>query len=649
MLLDLPAVRCVKLCNQCLKMPASPMSPPSCTRTDLTQPGTSTFFRPIPTDAAQSHTDAEYMANVLHVTKVFLLDDQSSYSVGLNDEMETELSGMSIEVERASVTQEETDFSSLATTITSGGFDAVFFPSQIVGQEATLAIQLREQGYNGVYFLADGGFSPELITIGNEAVEGTYVSFFSPDPNLVPEAQEYNTRYADQFGEEFGAFGGASGMATQVMLQAIERCADGGEVSRACVVDEMGNTDMSTSMLGIPIAFGEGNQAEGGFSLFQVQDGGYALLAEGDMGVMVDHGGDDMGMIDYEGTIKVGFLGPTTGGAAFIGLEQLGFAQVTVDAFNARTGLNVDLVSEDTEINPDTGRIVAERITADDEVFVVVGPAGSQVCEAVQPVFEDAGLAHVTPSCTRTDLTDPGTATFFRPIPTDAVQSNTIADFVVNVLGSNASYMVDDQSSYSVGLNDEIELIFADAGISVERASVSQEETDFSSIATNIIASGADLVIFPSQIVAQEATLAIQLQEQGYEGVYLLADGGFSPDLIANAGDAVEGAYVTFFAPDPNYVPTMEPYNTAYLDEYGEEFGAFGGAAHLATYVALQAVESCARDGEVSRDCVIEALHSMELATTPLSVSISFDDHNQAQGNFSLFQIEDGQFVLFTQ
>ncbi|MEM7035088.1 MAG: hypothetical protein AAF629_36455, partial [Chloroflexota bacterium] len=68
----------------------------------------------------------------------------------------------------------------------------------------------------------------------------------------------------------------------------------------------------------------------------------------------------DMAMFD--GTIKVAFLGPLTGGAAFIGQEQKGFVQVFIDTFAAETGLTVELVEGDTEINPDTGKIVAEQV-----------------------------------------------------------------------------------------------------------------------------------------------------------------------------------------------------------------------------------------------------------------------------------------------
>jgi branched-chain amino acid transport system substrate-binding protein len=582
--------------------------------------------------------------DVLGVTSVFIVDDQSSYAVGLGDELTALLEAGGVTVERASVTQEEIDFSSIATSIVAAGSDLVFFPGQIEGQLGTMAVQLREQGFDGIYFLPDGGFSLGWVDTAGDAANGTYVSFFSPDPNLVPSAAPYNERYAAEVNEEFGAFGGAAAMATQVLVEVIGRCVDAGDVSRECVVTELGNTDMDT-LLEIPVSFDDNNQAGGGFSLFQVQDGAFNLLAEGEAGEMVE---GEAEMLTADVPLKVGFLGPLTTGAAFIGQEQLGFVKVTVDLFNERTGLNVEVVEGDTEINADVGKIVAEQFAADPDIFVVVGPAGSQVCESTQPVFEEAGLAHITPSCTRTDLTQPGTATFFRPIPTDADQSSTIATHMIDILGVTSVYIVDDQSSYAVGLGDELTALLEEAGVTVERASVTQEETDFSSIATSVVAAGSEAVFFPAQMEGQIGTLAVQLREQGFDGIYYLPDGGFSLGWITTAGDAAEGTYVTFFSPDPNFVPTMAEYNERYASEYSEEFGAFGGAASLAAYVALDALETCVRAEDISRACVIDALANMDLETTPLGLPIAFGEGNQAEGSFSLFQIQDGEFILLT-
>ncbi|MEZ4870044.1 MAG: branched-chain amino acid ABC transporter substrate-binding protein [Caldilineaceae bacterium] len=349
-------------------------------------------------------------------------------------------------------------------------------------------------------------------------------------------------------------------------------------------------------------------------------------------------------------SVTIGFMGPLTGGAAFIGQEMLGFAKAVAQIYSEQWGIEVNIVEGDTEINPDVGKIVAEQFVANEAIIGVVGPAGSQVCEATQPVFADAGLAQVTPSCTATSLTQPGTPTFFRPIPTDADQSKTIAGYLLDTLGVTSVYLVDDQSSYSVGLDDEVEVLLTDAGVSVERASVTQEETDFSSVVTAIMAAGVDAVLFPSQIENQEGTLAVQLHEQGYEGIYFLADGGFSLNWVGNAGEAAEGAYVTFFSPDPNLVPAAADMNARYRAITGaEEFGAFGGAGGLTTQVLLEAVGVCVQSGDVSRACVVDALGNLNLESTVLGIPISFGEGNQAAGGFSLFQVQDGAFVLLEQ
>ncbi|RIK36733.1 MAG: hypothetical protein DCC55_26380 [Chloroflexi bacterium] len=349
------------------------------------------------------------------------------------------------------------------------------------------------------------------------------------------------------------------------------------------------------------------------------------------------------------GTIKVGFMGPLTGPAAFLGSEQQGFAQVTVDIFNERTGLGVELVSEDTELNPDIARTVAERLVADPQIVAVIGPAGSQGCEATKPIFAAAGLPHLTQSCTRTDLTDPANATptFFRPIPRDADQSATDAGYMIDTLQISSAYLVDDQSSYAVGLCDEVEALLEEAGVTVTRASVTQEDTDFSSLVTAILASGAEVVFFPGQLGNQLSTLVIQLREQGYEGVYFLADAGFSLDVVNAAGEALEGTYVSVFSPDPKQVPQAEEYITRYAEQYTSEFGAFGGASALTTYVALDAIERCSQEGEVTRACVLEKLKSTDLAETPLGIPVAFDENNQVVGSrFFLFQVEGGEFTL---
>lgn len=344
--------------------------------------------------------------------------------------------------------------------------------------------------------------------------------------------------------------------------------------------------------------------------------------------------------------ITIGFMGPLTGGAAFLGQEMLGFTKAVAELYSKEWGIPIHIVEGDSELNPDTSKLVAEQFVANDAILGVIGPVGSQECAATQPIFAAAGLAHITPSCTATALTQPGTPTFFRPIPTDADQSKTIAGYLLNALVA-AAYLVDEQSTYSVALNDEVARLLVEGGVRVVRASVPQEETDFSSLVTAIIAADVDVVLFPSQIESLQGMLAVQLREQGYEGVYFLADGGFTLGWVDSAGAAAEGTYVTFFAPDPNLVPEAAAMNAGYRAITGaEEFGAFGGAGGLTAQVLLEAIGVCVEAEDMSRSCVVETLTNLQLDNSVLGIPVAFGEGNQAAGGFSLFQVQNGEFVL---
>lgn len=351
-------------------------------------------------------------------------------------------------------------------------------------------------------------------------------------------------------------------------------------------------------------------------------------------------------------TIKIGVMGPLTGGAAFLGQEQLNFAKSQIALFNEEMGYNIEVVEGDTMINADEGKIVAERFVADGDIYAVVGPAGSQVCEATQPVFEEAGMAHITPSCTRISLTEPSgtlTDTFFRPVPHDGIQGPTDADYMVNTLGFESAYLVDDQSSYSVGLTDELEANLNDLGVTaVERASVTQEDTDFSSLVTTIVASNPDVVFFPGQISSQLGLLVAQLREQGYEGTYFLGDGGFDISWVEAAGaDAAEGTYLSFFAPDPHFVPEADAVTTYYAENFTEEFGAFGGPAALGAEIALEAIERCVQAENVSRECVRDEVEATDKDSSVLGIPVSFDENHDIEGaRFFIFQVQGGEFAL---
>ena len=69
---------------------------------------------------------------------------------------------------------------------------------------------------------ADGFYSPVLVEIGQDAVEGAIFTagFFSADPN--PVVQSFVTRYTEQFGEEPDMFAAQAYDAARIVIEAMK-------------------------------------------------------------------------------------------------------------------------------------------------------------------------------------------------------------------------------------------------------------------------------------------------------------------------------------------------------------------------------------------------------------------------------------------
>ena len=345
--------------------------------------------------------------------------------------------------------------------------------------------------------------------------------------------------------------------------------------------------------------------------------------------------------------IKVAIMGPFTGPAASIGTEQLNWAKLAVADFNAATGWNVELVEGDTQLDPAIAVTVAESLIADADIYGVVGPAGSQEVEAVQTMLQDVQLVHVANSATRPSLSTTGFDTFFRVVPTDAVQGPTVANFIANELGVTSLYVIDDQTSYSVGLADEASAEFEAAGGTIAgRESVTQDDVDFSSLVTVIGSSGAGAIFFPGQIASQGALLARQMQEQGVTAILFGADGFQSvDDFIAGAAGATEGAYVSAFAPDIHELESSADVVARFTEEYGE-FGTFGPPSYAATMVILEAIQRASDAGDLSREAVRAEVANTNIEQSVMGGPLAFDENGDVlNAAFYIFQVQGDNFV----
>jgi branched-chain amino acid transport system substrate-binding protein len=355
-------------------------------------------------------------------------------------------------------------------------------------------------------------------------------------------------------------------------------------------------------------------------------------------------GGTDTGDAEaVDCTASIGIMGPFTGDVAAIGQEQLNWAKFAIDSFNEERGTTFTLVEGDTQLDPAQAATVAPQFVSNSEIVAVVGPAGSQEVEAVGSIYADAGIAFISPSATATNLTT-DFETFFRVVPTDADQGPTDATYMTEELGAQNVLIIDDQSSYSTGLADSTTAALEEAGATVSRESVSQDQTDFSGLVSSV-ADDTDVVFLPWQVAANAQLFGNQLAEQGKDAVIFGSDGLFSPDDFS-----IAGSYVSSFAPDITGLddPAIQELATAFEDEYGD-FGTFGPPTYAATTVVMEAATAVCEGGEEpTREAILEQMPETNLSESILGQPITFtEDGDIEDATFFIFQVgEDGSYEL---
>jgi branched-chain amino acid transport system substrate-binding protein len=357
--------------------------------------------------------------------------------------------------------------------------------------------------------------------------------------------------------------------------------------------------------------------------------------------------------VNCNGTLKIGIITPLTGGAGFLGQEQLSWTRYAVSTLAKPLGLKVQVVLGDTPVEkgPGEGLVVAQKMIADSRLVAVIGPATSGAAASASNALFAAGIAHISPSATRTSLTQgsskEATAGFFRVVPGDYIQGPTDANYMIDKLSAKKVVLIDFQEPYSVGLADAAEAVLKRKGVATVRQSTSVNTTDFSSLVTRV-PSDTDVVFFPTQQPPDAQTFGQQLLEQGKRAKVFGGDGANNPEQFK-----LNGSYVSNFAPDISGIASSKRIVDGWKKANPQAtLGSFGPPAYLATQVALQAIKrACvAGNGKMStRRDVIRNVKKVRVPNSILGGAFRFStrSNDPLNAKFYIFQIQsNGTYKL---
>jgi len=328
-------------------------------------------------------------------------------------------------------------------------------------------------------------------------------------------------------------------------------------------------------------------------------------------------------------------MGALSGDYASVGQPIADGVEYAVDQANEEAELpcKLEFTSEDSQGDPNQAPALAERIIGDETVVFCACPYFSGETLAAGQIFSDAGLA-ISGTGTNETIDEQGFTTWFRGVAPDNIQAEVAAQYIDQALGANTVAVIHDNQDYSKGLaegvlkNLEAEVVGGNAFV------ISPEETDYSSVATQVADADPD-VVFYGGYTPQAGPLAKQLNEAGFQGTFMSDDGSKDPTFGGLAGDAAEGALVSCPCVDPLKIGAASEFVEGMRAEYGKTSpGTFAADMYDVTNLAIEALknyEGDVEDIDAARAHVVDFFGNAD-GEEGVAKQYSWDDTGEFEG-----------------
>jgi len=247
--------------------------------------------------------------------------------------------------------------------------------------------------------------------------------------------------------------------------------------------------------------------------------------------------------------VKIGHVGPTSGGIAHLGKDNEMGARMAIDELNAK-GVTIggkkakfELLAEDDAGDPKQGTAVAQKL-ADAKVNGVVGHLNSGTSIPASKVYADAGIPQISPSATNPKFTRNGYKTTFRVVADDVHLGGTLGRYAVKELHGKSIAVIDDRTAYGQGVAEEFEkAVKASGGTIAERQFTTDKATDFTAILTAVKSKKPD-VVFYGGMDAVAGPMIRQMKQLGINAKFMGGDGVCSGELPKLAAGAMADGQV---------------------------------------------------------------------------------------------------------
>jgi branched-chain amino acid transport system substrate-binding protein len=352
-----------------------------------------------------------------------------------------------------------------------------------------------------------------------------------------------------------------------------------------------------------------------------------------------------------KGVIRLYSSWPLTGAYEQIGGDAVEAIKLALSDYgNAAGGFALEYQALDDGIAANNGgwdagaeSANANEVIADADAMVYMATYNSGAAKISIPIMNEAGMAMISYANTYPGLTkavegateegEPdtyypsGTRNYMRTVPADDIQGVAGANWAYESQGVRSVYVLDDQSLYGHGVAQVFNNAFAALGGEVLGAEgYDPKAPDYQALMTKIADMGPDLVYVGATVDnnAPKVLLDMRSLMSVDDVIFLGADGLINQAFIDGAGDAAEGALVTFAGVPPAELkgPGAD-YVTRVSEILGHSPDSYATYAYECTAVVVQAIDKVQ---EKDRAAIRDAMMATENFVSLLGHTWAFTD-----------------------
>ena len=344
--------------------------------------------------------------------------------------------------------------------------------------------------------------------------------------------------------------------------------------------------------------------------------------------------------------LKIGVVGPESGGAAQLGQGQRKAVQMAVDEINAKKlagDWKLEVFFEDDEGNPTKSASATNKLIQQSQVNVLIGAIHSSATLADMVVTARAGLPQLTAGSTGTSITEQGNKWIFRTAVNDGFQANALMKYAKDVLKIKKVATFTAADDYGQSGAKLLEAAAQREGLQlVAKPTYNNGDKDFKPQLLTIKDGGAE-GIFMWGLYQDAALIGKQARQLDMKAQLFGASGMAALKLIELGGDAVQGLILTqTFLPDSPDAKVKE-FVTKYKEKHKESPIPHAAQAYDTVYILADAVKKA---NGVKADALRDAIAKTS-GLTLVTGSPKFNDKGDDIGkNLLVTVIKGNQFEL---